>query len=89
MSFRCGLENIVTKYLKGANLNRAWTFKYLCSTYSATGNFKAEVRERVKTGWKKWKEVVGIASKKASDSFEASVTLQTGHLVAGWITRQK
>ena len=54
---RCGIK-IVDR--NGQELKQVSEFKYLGSVFEEDGRCEADVKERIRAGWSKWKEVNGV-----------------------------
>ena len=46
--------------LDGENIRRVDKFKYLGSLVDETGNVEGEIKSRIQSGWKNWREVSGV-----------------------------
>ena len=55
-----GRDRIVIQEVRGSELKQVEKFKYLGSTLDHTGGCEADVENRIKAAWAKWKEVSGV-----------------------------
>ena len=55
-----GGQQVVIRDARENTLQQVQSFKYLGSTLTETGGCEKEVKERIKSGWSKWKEVKGV-----------------------------
>ena len=46
--------------LKGENIRRLYRFKYLGLLVEETDNMEGEIKSRIQTGWKNWREASGV-----------------------------
>ena len=60
ISSRGGREDLHIRTTAGEELKQTTSFKYLGSVISEEGGCEQEVRQRIKAGWAKWRQVSGV-----------------------------
>ena len=60
ISSRGGREDLHIRTTAGEELKQTTSFKYLGSVISEEGGCELEVRQRIKAGWAKWRQVSGV-----------------------------